>query len=334
MSAKKMLVALGVTTVMLTNGLVMAAVNDNQPASGQRRSQLTEGKFRQGQHAGWQELAKFLKLDNQEFKTALQSGKSLLNIAKDQGISEKALTKFLTKQQETRINEGLKAERISKEQAQTMRSGIKERVEQMINRTGMPHHNKAFAHRQGGQLQLAEFLGIDQEQLQTELRAGKSLLAVADEQGKSAAELKQFLVEQMAARITADVEAGRIPAEREQAMRESVEQRAERMVNQAGQFGHKRPQGFHNQELLTLLDIDRETLRTELQAGKSLVAIAAERGVSESELKQALVAAHEQRLEQAVAAGKLTPDKAEQIKADFAAKLDNWLQGKQPLHRR
>lgn len=70
-----------------------------------------------------------------------------------------------------------------------------------------------------------------------------------------------------------------------------------------------------NQELLTLLKIDGPTLNQELKANKSLADIAAEKKVPEQQVIDVLVKQSSQRMDQAVQAGKLTKDKADQMKA-------------------
>jgi hypothetical protein len=70
-----------------------------------------------------------------------------------------------------------------------------------------------------------------------------------------------------------------------------------------------------NQELLSLLKIDSNTLQEDFKAGKSLADIAAEKGVPEQQVIDLLVKQSAQRTDEAVKSGKLTQDKADQMKA-------------------
>lgn len=78
---------------------------------------------------------------------------------------------------------------------------------------------------------------------------------------------------------------------------------------------------FDNSALLSLLQIDQATLKQELKAGKSLADIAAEKGVAEQQVIDTLVQQATQRIDQAVQNGKLTQDKADQMKAKLADRV-------------
>ena len=68
--------------------------------------------------------------------------------------------------------------------------------------------------------------------------------------------------------------------------------------------------------ILSTLGIDATTLRTQLQAGKSLADIA---GAKKDALIAALVAAETKAIDDAVAAGKLTAANATSLKANLTA---------------
>jgi uncharacterized protein (DUF433 family)/ribosomal protein S20 len=87
---------------------------------------------------------------------------------------------------------------------------------------------------------------------------------------------------------------------------------------QHGQHFKQNGYQFKDQKLLSLLNIDAQTLKQELKAGKSLADIAAEKSVSEQQVIDLLVSEATQKLDQAVQSGKLTQDKADNIKANLA----------------
>ncbi len=64
-------------------------------------------------------------------------------------------------------------------------------------------------------------------------------------------------------------------------------------------------------EVLTLLGLTREQLIAERQAGKSLVQIAASKGISEQQLVDAILAAKRADLDQAVRDGRITQQQAD-----------------------
>jgi hypothetical protein len=71
----------------------------------------------------------------------------------------------------------------------------------------------------------------------------------------------------------------------------------------------------NNKALLTLLKIDSDTLKQEFKAGKSLADIAAEKKVPEQQVIDLMVKESTQRIDQSVKSGKLTQEKADQMKA-------------------
>lgn len=76
--------------------------------------------------------------------------------------------------------------------------------------------------------------------------------------------------------------------------------------------------------LATVLGIDENQLRTELQAaGASIASVAAARGVDRPTLRQKLIDAVRQRLNDAVAAGALTQQQADGQAAQFEQNVDN-----------
>ena len=76
------------------------------------------------------------------------------------------------------------------------------------------------------------------------------------------------------------------------------------------------------------IGIDRTTLRAELRSGKTIAEIATEHNVQPQTVIDALVAAANKKIDAAVAAGKLTPERASRLEARLPARItqlvDNW----------
>jgi len=77
-----------------------------------------------------------------------------------------------------------------------------------------------------------------------------------------------------------------------------------------------------------VLGLTPEQLRTEFQSGKSLAEIGQAQGISRDDLKARILAAQKARLDEAVKAGKLSQDQANQIAARQAANIDRMLDAK------
>lgn len=76
------------------------------------------------------------------------------------------------------------------------------------------------------------------------------------------------------------------------------------------------------EEIAQILGMDSQSLGQELKSGKTLAQIAADKGMDIEALRQELESKRNDRLDEAVAEGKLTADKAAQIKALGADKFD------------
>ncbi|MDU2065348.1 MAG: hypothetical protein E6713_10965 [Sporomusaceae bacterium] len=83
--------------------------------------------------------------------------------------------------------------------------------------------------------------------------------------------------------------------------------------------GHPKPGGgpMENPKLLTLLQVDENTLRAEREAGKTLVIIANEHGISEESLKEFMIAERTQHIDEDVKEGRISACQAQRIKADL-----------------
>lgn len=88
----------------------------------------------------------------------------------------------------------------------------------------------------------------------------------------------------------------------------------------AGHSG-RRDRGGMRQAVLTELGITAEDVAAGAEAGQTLVEVAANAGVSESELVAALEAANTERVAQALADGKIDAEKAAEIEAGMSEKI-------------
>lgn len=184
---------------------------------------------------------------------------------------------------------------------------------------------------------LLAFLKIDAATLKSELQAGKTLAAIAGERGISRQQLRDFMTYQMTQKIDQAVAAGKIAADKAYEIKVNIAGRVDAIIDgQGGKFIHKthRAHFADDGKLLSLLKIDKETLVSEIKAGKTLVAIAGERGVSRQQLKDFMVANMAQRLDERVAAGDITAERADEIKAGMAERVDAMLDGKGPVRIR
>ncbi len=96
-------------------------------------------------------------------------------------------------------------------------------------------------------------------------------------------------------------------------------------------FGHKFQ--WNNEELLTLLKTDEDTLMQALKSGKSLADLAAEKGVPKQQVVDLLTKQASHKLEQAVKDGKLTQDEATQFKSKLNERITQHVEHKGVFHK-
>jgi len=156
---------------------------------------------------------------------------------------------------------------------------------------------------------IATYLGMNVTDLRSALSSGQTLAQVAQAHGKSASDLKTYLHNQLKARLDQEVAAGRITADRENALLSNADARFDQLINanlsQIGKprggpgFGHV-PVGDILTPVAQLLGMNVTDLRNELRSGKSLAQIAQEHGKGAGDVETAIINALKPRIEQMI----------------------------------
>ncbi|NRQ56859.1 hypothetical protein [Brevibacillus sp. HD1.4A] len=282
------------------------------------------------------ELLSLLKLDADKLAEELKAGKSLAAVAEAQGVSVDDLVSLLVEQQEAKLKEAVTAGKLTQEQVDKMNENAAERVKEMVQNTHQdrgPGKGFGFGGGFDKNEELLSLLKLDADKLGEELKAGKSLAAVAEAQGVSVDDLVSLLVEQQEAKLKEAVTAGKLTQEQADKMNENAAERVKEMVQNTHQDrGPGKGFGFgggfdKNEELLSLLKLDADKLGEELKAGKSLAAVAEAQGVSVDDLVSLLVEQQEAKLKEAVTAGKLTQEQADKMNENAADRVQKMVEG-------
>ncbi|MDX6474933.1 MAG: hypothetical protein QOH95_444 [Gaiellaceae bacterium] len=193
----------------------------------------------------------------------------------------------------------------------------------------------------------ANYLGVTETALVTQLQGGKTLAQVAGAtSGKSAAGLVDALVAAEKTEIAAAVTAGRITQAQADQVLPTLTARFTAFVNNTepehgrggpgGPGGHGFGHGPGGDELTaaaTYLGVTETALVTQLQAGKTLAQVAdATSGKSSAGLIDALVAAEKKEIAAEVTAGRLTQAQADQIIPTLTARFKALANGTRPSH--
>lgn len=123
---------------------------------------------------------------------------------------------------------------ITQPQADAVQTEVRA-VAEASGRPGPGHHpRRGHGMRVATLTAAAEALGMSEADLRTELRAGKTIAAVAGEKGVAVDTVVAAMVDAASARIDEAVAAGRIPEEKGAEMKAGLEERITRFVNEGG----------------------------------------------------------------------------------------------------
>lgn len=174
-------------------------------------------------------------------------------------------------------------------------------------------------------------LGITAQQLRSDLRGGQTLAQIATANGKSVSGLEQTILAAVQSRLDQAVAAGKLTNQREQALLARVGTRLGKLVNVEHPVAHLvrlvRWRAYLVRTGASYLGVTPHDLRSQLRSGTTLAQIAAANGKSVSGLEQAVESAAKARLDQAVTAGKLTPDREQAILSKLQTTLDTVVNG-------
>jgi hypothetical protein len=192
----------------------------------------------------------------------------------------------------------------------------------------------------------AEKLGLTTDELIAELQAGKTIADVAAEKNVALDTIIDAVLTSHTERLDEAVANGQLTQEQADAMLVLMKANLTRQINEGwsprgggfgfdggGPFGHPgmgmRGGRWGGSSLLTVaaeeLGLTPAELITELQAGKSVADVAAEKNVAIDTIVDAVLAPRTDRLNELVAAGQLTQEAVDNRLADLRVDVTEWL---------
>jgi AraC-like DNA-binding protein len=177
-----------------------------------------------------------------------QENQAILDsVAKQLGISSSKLSDALKKALGERVDAAVAAGRLSKEQAEALKDRINSGGSPLfggsLHGRGLGHHGFL------GKLDAAaDYLGLTESQLRTQLESGKSLAQIAQAQGKTVDGLVDVLVNEAKKHLDAAVSAGRLTRGQADEMLENLRAGITTAVNSTGlgRRPHFAPRGFRH----------------------------------------------------------------------------------------
>src|SRR5215212_4551686 len=176
----------------------------------------------------------------------------------------------------------------------------------------------------GGAAFAATQLGTPQQENQAVLNDAAKQLGV--QPSALSAALKKALED----RVDAAVAAGRLTKTQGDELKQRIESGEVPLFGGPG-FHHDHAGAFGGLDAAAgYLGLTEAQLRTQLESGKSLAAVAKAQGKSVDGLVQALVDAAKKKLDAAVSAGRLTRSQADSILADLKTRVTGFVNGAVP----
>jgi hypothetical protein len=191
-----------------------------------------------------EELAAFLGISLEQLQSELDTeGATLASVADAHGRTREELKAFFTEQQEAQLSDAVAAGTMSQEDADQTLEDFASRIDDMIDGNmsfgGGPGDSGSMPG--GGGLiiggaseELAAFLGISLDQLETELSAeGATPASVAEAHGRTRDELTTFYTEQIEAQVLEAVVAGTISPDEGDAMIERLTSNIDAIIDRS-----------------------------------------------------------------------------------------------------
>jgi hypothetical protein len=218
---RQKVIAAAAVAVLLAGG-ALAAVS----ATGQSNKRATTAARRSAHSRELASAAAYLGVSRAQLSGQLSSGKTLAQVAEaSAGKSKQGLIEALEASRRTKLS--------------TATAKLQKRVERAVDRPGGPGSAQTrlralFANSHGVGSLAAAYLGVSSQQLQSELRSGKTLAQLADASaGKSEAGLIAALLAAKRSRLDSAVAAGRLTQARSAMRQAHLQRRITRLVQRS-----------------------------------------------------------------------------------------------------
>ena len=169
--------------------------------------------------------------------------------------------------------------------------------------------------------EVIESLGLEKETLRAGIESGQTLGEIAEANGIASESVMETIVSLITDRLNEAVAEGKITGEEALEKAVHIQERAEKIVNSPfgeGKADRDRPdregknrKGFHViGEVIESLGLEKETLRAGIESGQTLGEIAEANGIASESVMETIVSLITDRLNEAVAEGKITGEEA------------------------
>ncbi len=174
----------------------------------------------------WQQIqtiADSLNMSTQDLIAALRAGKTVAEVAEEQGVDLATVVDALVAPRAERLSRAVEAGRLTEEQADALLAMARIQIENRLNR---PFRLASF-------IVAAHVLDMDAPDLWAELRDGKSVADVAEEKGVPLEEIVDAILAPKAEYLNQLVADGRLTQDQADTLLAMARQRVENMLTRA-----------------------------------------------------------------------------------------------------
>lgn len=313
MNAKKVFITLAL--VIITVISVGAVYAQQDPGGRQGGGGGRDGLLREIVNI----IAEETGLDPQDIMAQLREGSTLSDIITANGGDVDVVIDAVVAAITTRVQDAVTAGNLTQEEADVILANLEEQVANAINGEFNPGQRPGRISRafQGAQILLdaaAEAIGLDAQEIRSQLRSGSTLADIITANGGDVEAVIADAVTTATEQINTAVTNGRITQEEADTIIASLETTFTNMVN--GEF---RQQVGHNIAVRGIIrlaaqetGLSEQEIVEQYRAGNSLASILTANGVNVDEFIELAVSQAEERLTQAVENGRLTQEEADE----------------------
>jgi hypothetical protein len=174
--------------------------------------------------------AQALNMSVEDLGSQLRDGKTLAQVAQERNVDVQTVIDAMVAEATARIDEKVQEGDLTAEEANERKANLEERITRLVNEGPQ---RCGPGHRRGPKLDAAaEALNMSVDDLGSQLRDGKTLAQVAQEQNVNAQAVIDAMVADATARIDQKVQEGDLTAEEANERKADLEERITRLVNE------------------------------------------------------------------------------------------------------
>ena len=198
---------------------------------GQSDHQHRRGRF----GAKGEVLEELLGLGAEEIRAGLADGRTLADLAEEQGVSAEDLTAALVAAAEEHLDAAVADGKLDADEAEARKADLEARIADLITRTApepdQRGHRRGLGRTGAGLDVVEDVLGLSAEEIRAGLDEGKTLADLAEEQGVSVEDLADAMAAQAIERIDQAVEDGKIDADRAADAKANLDEMIDNAIN-------------------------------------------------------------------------------------------------------